>query len=160
MIGDLEAILNRLRDAAGDTDGPLALKLRAAKARRAAGELAPLPGLLHQEAAECDAEALAIEAAEEAGGVLEQAADALRAAEEAYAATAEPERTAAGMATGARQAYERAADQSGQARARGASADVLIEADAGDQRGEGGRARSGQAGRGAAGTPGCQGGHG
>ena len=129
VTGGLEVILDRLRDAAGDTGGPLALEVRAAKARRAAGELAPLLADLHREAMECDAEAAAIREAGKAAGVLEQAADALRDAEEAYAATAEPERAAAGMATGARQAHERAADASGQARARGASADVLIEAD-------------------------------
>ena len=127
VIADLEDILGRLRDAAGHTDGPLALKVRAAMARRAAGELADLPGQLHQEAMQSDAEAAALRAADEAAEVLEEAAGALRDAGEAYARTGEPEQEAAGRVTNARQLAEEAADALAQAERDGAEPAILAE---------------------------------
>ena len=127
VIADLETVLGRLREARSHGGTSLMLRFRAAGVRKGADALAGLPGRLHQEAMQSDAEAAALRAADEAEEVLEQAADALRDAEEAYAQTGAPEQDAARRVTSARQLAEEAADALAQAERDGAEPATLAE---------------------------------
>jgi hypothetical protein len=109
-ISTLEDVLERLRGAQAHTDGPLALQIRAAVARRAAEALEGMPLGLYQEALECDAEAAAREAAEEAREALDEAAAAVEASEQEYAKTAAPESEASRKVMDAKHLAEAAAD--------------------------------------------------
>jgi hypothetical protein len=109
-IADLESAAARLRRARIEGGDPAALDARAALVSSLANDLMRLPLRLLREAHECNAEAAAMRAAEDAAGTLRDAAEALADAETALAATAEPEQAAARTAITARQLAEQAAD--------------------------------------------------
>jgi len=129
VLAELDDIAGALERAIGYGGSPEDLEIRAARLQKIAGRLAALPARLHEDIGLSVAEAAARRAADEAAEAVTGAEGAVTAALAVYEAAAEPERVAAARATEARQACERATDEAGQARARGASPDVLIDAD-------------------------------
>jgi hypothetical protein len=129
VLADLEQIWVDLEEATRYGGEPIALEVRATMVRKIAERLTALPARLHEEAGACKAEAAGLRAIADAEEAFSAAEEAVTVAAEAHEATAEPERIAAGRATEAKQAWERAADEAEQARTRGASPDVLIEVD-------------------------------
>lgn len=129
-ISALEDVLERLRGAREYGGSPLELRTRAAMVRTAAEALELVPLGLYQEALECDAEAAAREAAEEAQEALDQAAAAVEAAQEAYDATAAPESEATRKLMDAKHLAEEAGQALAQAspdRAEAGDRDKLVE---------------------------------